>query len=146
MKIDIICVGKLKEDYLTAAQKEYLKRLTPYGRFTVHEVSEGTLEKEAAALEKILPSGAYKIAMAIKGASLSSERFAEKLRMLAVDGMPHAAFIIGGSDGLDERILKICDAHISLSAMTFTHQIARILLLEQVYRAFRIINNQPYHK
>ena len=146
MKIDIVCVGKLKEGYLVSAQKEYLKRLTPYGRFTVHEVSEGTLEKEASYLEKFLPPLAYKISLAINGKSLSSENFAEKLRMLAVDGMSHVVFAIGGSEGLDARIINLCDTSISLSAMTFTHQIARILLLEQVYRAFRIINNQPYHK
>ena len=140
MKIDIICIGKLREDYLRAAQTEYLKRLGPYARLTVIEVTD------ERAMEKALAGGAYPIALAIDGKALTSEGLAQKLRDMAVDGMPHIAFVIGGAEGLSSRILGLCPMRLSLSAMTFPHQLARIILLEQVYRAFRIINNEPYHK
>ena len=146
MKIDIICVGKLKEDYLKAAQKEYLKRLTPYGRFFVYEVQEGSLESEAAKIEKLLADGVFRIAMAIEGESISSMGFAQKLVHLGLNGKSHVAFLIGGSIGLSKDILHSCHLKLSFSAMTFPHQLARIMLLEQIYRAFRIIKNEPYHK
>ena len=140
MRIDIVCIGKLKEDYLRGAQAEYLKRLGPYARLTVIEAAD---EK---AMEKALAGGAYPIALAIDGKMLTSEGLAQKLRGMAVDGTPHIAFVIGGADGLSERILGLCRMKLSLSAMTFPHQLARIILLEQIYRVFRIINNEPYHK
>ena len=140
MKIDIVCIGKLREDYLRAAQAEYLKRLGPYARLTVIEASD---EK---AMEKALAGGAYPIALAVNGKALTSEDMANMLKNMAVEGTPHIAFVIGGAEGLSARILGLCRMRLSLSAMTFPHQLARIILLEQVYRAFRIINNEPYHK
>jgi len=141
MRIDIICIGKLREDYLRAAQAEYLKRLGPYARLTVIETTD------ERAMEKTLTAGgAYPIALAIDGKALTSEGLADKLRGLGVDGTPHIAFVIGGAEGLSAHILGLCRMRLSLSAMTFPHQLARIILLEQVYRAFRIINNEPYHK
>jgi len=150
MKIDIICIGKLKEDYLRAAEAEYTKRLTPYIRLGVRELTESTIEKEAVGICKILENSAgpqsRKIALDIKGKVMSSEGFAGILNNFAIDGNPHVIFIIGGPNGLCDDILRKCHIRLSLSAMTFTHQIARILLLEQIYRAYRIINNEPYHK
>jgi len=140
MRINIICIGKLREDYLRAAQAEYSKRLGPYARLTIIETAD---EK---AMEKALGGGAYAIALAIDGKALTSEGLAQKLRDMALDSTPHIAFVIGGAEGLSARILGLCPMRLSLSAMTFPHQLARIILLEQVYRAFRIINNEPYHK
>ena len=140
MKIDIICIGKLREDYWRAAQAEYLKRLTPYARITIIECAD---EK---ATQKSLAGGGHPIALAIGGKSLSSDGLASMIQNMAIDGMPHIAFVIGGADGLSPQILSLCRSRLSMSAMTFPHQLARIILLEQVYRAFRIINNEPYHK
>ena len=140
MRIDIVCIGKLKEDYLRAAQAEYLKRLGPYARLTVIEVAD---EK---AMERVLTNGAFPIALAIDGKTLTSEDFAKSIQNMAIDGTSHIAFVIGGAEGLSARILGLCRASLSLSAMTFPHQLARIIFLEQIYRAFRIINNEPYHK
>ena len=140
MRIDIVCIGKLREDYLRAAQAEYLKRLGPYARLTIIETTD---EK---AMEKALAGSARPIALAIDGKALTSEGLAQKLQTMAIDGTSHIAFVIGGAEGLSARILELCPMKLSLSAMTFPHQLARIILLEQVYRAFRIINNEPYHK
>ena len=140
MKIDIVCIGKLREDYLRAAQTEYLKRLGSYARISIIETSD---EKS---MEKALANGAYTIALTIDGKTLTSEALAQKLQSMAIDGMPHIAFVIGGAEGLSAHILGLCRMKLSLSAMTFPHQLARVILLEQIYRAFRIINNEPYHK
>jgi len=140
MRIDIVCIGKLREDYLRAAQAEYLKRLGPYARLTVVEAAD------ERAMEKALQNGAFPIALAIDGKALSSDAFAKILQNMAIDGTPHIAFVIGGAEGLSAHILGLCRMRLSLSAMTFPHQLARIILLEQVYRAFRIISNEPYHK
>ncbi|MDR2183731.1 MAG: 23S rRNA (pseudouridine(1915)-N(3))-methyltransferase RlmH [Clostridiales bacterium] len=140
MKIDIVCIGKLREDYLRAAQAEYLKRLGPYARLTVIEAAD---EK---AMERAMVGGAFPIALAIDGKALSSDAFAGILQNMAINGTPHIAFAIGGAEGLSARILGMCRMRLSLSAMTFPHQLARIILLEQIYRAFMIMNNQPYHK
>ena len=140
MRIDIVCIGKLREDYLRAAQAEYLKRLGPYAKLTIVEAAD---EK---AMEKALAGSAYPIALAIDGKVLTSEGLAHRLQSMGIDGASHIAFVIGGAEGLSNRILGLCPMRLSLSAMTFPHQLARIILLEQVYRAFRIINNEPYHK
>jgi 23S rRNA (pseudouridine1915-N3)-methyltransferase len=139
-KISIICVGGLKEAYLRDAQEEFLKRLSPYGKLAVLEVKdEGKIAGRWA-------FGSYKIALSVDGARFSSEELASHLGKLAVDGHSHLEFIIGGSEGLPAEILKSCHLRLSLSPMTFTHQMARIILLEQLYRACRILNNEPYHK
>ena len=140
MRIDILCIGRLREDYLRGAQAEYLKRLGPYARLTIIETAD---EK---AMERALQKAAFPIALAINGKILSSDNFAKTLQNMAIDGTPHIAFVIGGAEGLSAHILGLCRMRLSLSAMTFPHQLARIILLEQVYRAFRIINNEPYHK
>ena len=139
-KIDIVCVGNLKESYLREAQGEFLKRLKPYGKLNITEL------KTNGQIIKTLSPQSYKIAMDVAGERLSSEGFADKLQKLAVDGWPHIELIIGDAHGLEEEILQACHGRISLSAMTFTHQMARVILLEQIYRCCRILNNEPYHK
>jgi len=148
MKIDIICIGKLKEDYLRAAQAEYLKRLVPYAQIAIHELPESDMDKEGTKISKVLPHmrNTHKVALAIGGKALSSVEFAENINNLGIGGMSHLVFVIGGSDGLSDSVLHECNGRLSLSNMTFTHQIARVLLLEQIYRAFKINNNEPYHK
>ena len=159
MKITVVCVGKLKEEYLRAAQAEYVKRLGAYVKLAIVEVAEEKapeglsdreiellLTKEGARIEKALGEGVYAVALAIDGEGLSSEDFAGRWAGLAVGGVSHMAFVIGGSLGLSGHILKRCRMRLSLSDMTFPHQIARVLLLEQIYRAQKINNNEPYHK
>lgn len=148
MKIDMICVGKLKEGYLRAAEAEYRKRLTPYVKLAVYETPESDISKECAGITKLLAArpNSYKAALAIEGRALTSPAFAKTLENLAINGTSNIVFIIGGPTGLAGEVLHACHARISLSAMTFTHQFARVLLLEQIYRAYTIINNTPYHK
>jgi len=146
-KIGIICVGSLKEDYLRGAQAEFVKRLTPYGKLNIIEISQGvTAAEDAPKILKALSPNSHKIALAIEGKSPTSEAFARELSALASSGSSHLEFIIGGSTGLCPSVLAACNSRLSMSYMTFTHQLARIILLEQIYRACRILNNQPYHK
>ena len=161
MQINILAVGRLKESYLTAAQAEYIKRITPHCRMAIIEVpdekapenlspaaTDQLLQKEAMKLEKhLVPGpGVYNIALAIKGKALSSEGFAGTLDQLKLAGHSRFNFIIGGSLGLHTRILNQCPLHLSFSHMTFPHQLMRVILLEQIYRAFKISAGAPYHK
>lgn len=147
MNIQIIAVGKLKEDYLRGAQQEYAKRLSRFCKLKVVEVDEdSTLEREADRIRKVLPVNSHVIALAIEGKKYDSVGFARHLENLMVGGKSDITFIIGGSTGLDKSILKAADSLLSMSDMTFPHQLARIILLEQIYRAFKIINNETYHK
>ncbi|MCI8378488.1 MAG: 23S rRNA (pseudouridine(1915)-N(3))-methyltransferase RlmH [Lachnospiraceae bacterium] len=159
MKITILAVGKLKEAYFAGAVKEYSKRLGRYCRLEVIEVmDERTAEnasgreedlvrqREGERLKKYIKEGAYVISLAIEGQQHSSEDFAQKLHMLGLHGKSHIIFIIGGSIGLAPEILKDSDELLSFSKMTFPHQLMRVVLLEQIYRAYRIIHGEPYHK
>lgn len=159
MKISLICVGKLKEKYLGAAVSEYAKRLGGYCSLDITELpDEKTPDKAGEALEtmikkkegerilKALKEDSFCIALAIEGSMLTSEELADKLQGLFVSGVSHISFIIGGSLGLSKEVLKRADYHLSFSKMTFPHQLMRVIFLEQIYRAYRIINNQPYHK
>lgn len=159
MKIDIITVGKLKEKYLSAACQEYLKRLSSYAKVVVKEVAEeksqdpvhekemeAILKKEGERIAQLLSPQAYVIALAIEGKALSSPAFAEKIQNLAVYGKSHIQFIIGGSYGIHPPLLKQADFLLSFSKMTFPHQLIRVFLLEQVYRAFKINRGETYHK
>ncbi|MCL2169058.1 MAG: 23S rRNA (pseudouridine(1915)-N(3))-methyltransferase RlmH [Defluviitaleaceae bacterium] len=146
-KISIICVGSLKEDFLRGAQAEFVKRLTPYGKLTITEIpASDTPAEDAPKILKALTPSSYKIALTLDGESPNSEQFAKNLENLGIKGNSHIEFIIGGSEGLDPSVLGGAQARLSISNMTFTHQLARIILLEQIYRAARILNNQPYHK
>lgn len=159
MKITLICVGKLKEKYLTQGVEEYTKRLSRYCTLEIMELAdEKTPDHAGAALEdiiknkegerilKFLKEDSYCIALAIEGHMLSSEELADKIDTLGITGISHISFIIGGSLGLSTEVLKRADYKLSFSKMTFPHQLMRMILLEQIYRSYRIMNNQPYHK
>lgn len=159
MNISIVSVGKIKEKYLNEGIKEYSKRLSKYCSLKIIEVddkkaSENLSDKEIDIIknkegEKILskiPSGVYVIALAIEGKQLSSEALSDKLNETMIEGNSHLVFVIGGSLGLSEDVLKRANMKLSFSKMTFPHQLMRMILLEQVYRSFRIMRNEPYHK
>ena len=148
--IDIVCIGSLKEAYLRDACAEYTKRLSTYARLSVIELKEArSPEEEGVAILDVLggpAAGAFIISLDIKGKKASSEEFAERIEKLGVDGQSHIAFIIGGSTGLSDTVLASSDLRLSFSDMTFPHQLMRVILLEQIYRAFRIMRGEPYHK
>lgn len=159
MKVTLICVGKLKEKYLTQGVEEYAKRLSRYCNLEIIELADektpdnasDTMEamikqKEGERILKVLKEDSYCIALAIEGSMLSSEELAGKIDTLGVSGVSHISFIIGGSLGLSEEVLKRADYKLSFSKMTFPHQLMRMILLEQIYRAYRIIKKEPYHK
>ena len=159
MKITVLCVGKIKEAYLRDAIAEYAKRLSRYAELQITEVADERTPDGASASEeakirqvegerllKTLKADAYNVALAIDGKSLSSEEFSGKIEDLCVGGVSHIRFIIGGSLGLSPEVLKACDYRLSFSRMTFPHQLMRVILLEQIYRAFRISTGEPYHK
>lgn len=152
-------MGKLKEKYLSQGVEEYSKRLSRYCTLEIIELAdEKTPDNASEALEEIikkkegerilksLKEDSYCIALAIDGAMLSSEGLAEKVNLLGLSGNSHISFIIGGSLGLSDEVLRRADYKLSFSKMTFPHQLMRMILLEQIYRAFRINSNQPYHK
>jgi len=147
MRFTIVCAGKLRERFYADAVSEYIKRIKRYADISVAEVSDGPDKKaEAERLIKRIPEGAYKISLEINGKSFSSEAFATRLSELMNSGISHIAFIIGGSDGLDESVTALADMHLSFSEFTFPHMLMRVILSEQIYRAMKIINNEPYHK
>ena len=159
MNIDIVCVGRIKERYLTDAIAEYSKRLSRYCKLNIIEVadektpehaSEGVdrqiKAKEGERIAKHLKPGAFVIALAIDGQMLSSEGLAAKVSQLGIQGVSHIQLVIGGSIGLDEAVLKRADYKLSFSKMTFPHQLMRVILLEQIYRAYKINAHEPYHK
>ncbi|AEF95529.1 Ribosomal RNA large subunit methyltransferase H [Desulfotomaculum nigrificans CO-1-SRB] len=159
MKITILAVGRLKEKYLVEGVKEYLKRLNPYARVEISEVpdepcpenappaiEEQVKQKEADRLIKRLRPGTFLIVLDARGKMFTSEELAGKIEELALTGRSDITFIIGGSVGLATSIVDRADLLLSLSKLTFPHQIVRLVLLEQVYRCFRIIKNEPYHK
>ncbi len=151
MKITILCVGKLKESYFKDAITEYSKRLSAYCDLSVVEVADdadsdvAVLNEGKRIIEK-LPDRAYVFALAINGKKLDSEGFSDKLNELMTMGNSHFVFIIGGSSGLSDEVLKRADFKLSFSDMTFPHQLMRVILLEQIYRAFKILRHEPYHK
>lgn len=159
MKITVLAVGKIKEKYFTNAAQEYSKRLSRYCKLEIIETADektpdGASEhenclirmKEGARLKKYIKADAYVIVLAIDGKQTSSEGFADKIDKLGIAGTSHITFIIGGSTGLDDGILANADEKLSFSMMTFPHQMMRVILLEQIYRAYKIINREPYHK
>ena len=159
MKITVITVGKIKEKYLRDAIAEYSKRLSRYCKLEIIEVvdektpdqASGTVEdairsKEGERLLKYIRDDMYVITLEIGGKMLSSEEFAEKMETLGVQGKSSIAFVIGGSIGLGKEVLSRSDYALSFSKMTFPHQLMRVILLEQVYRSYRIISGSPYHK
>lgn len=159
MKMTVIAVGKLKENYWKDAIAEYVKRLGKYCRLEIIEVTDekapenagDTLEhtiraKEGERILKHVREDAYVVTLEIRGNMLSSEELADKIEILGVQGKSHVVFIIGGSIGLGEAVLQRSDYALSFSRMTFPHQLMRVVLLEQIYRSYRIIQGEPYHK
>lgn len=152
MNITVICIGKLKEKFFKDACDEYIKRLGRYGKITIKELAEvqgnsgQDAVKEGQAIIKVLPKGAYIIPLCIEGTEVSSPRLAKKISDLSISGTSEIAFIIGGSDGLSDEVKQKGDFLLSFSPMTFPHQLMRVILLEQIYRAFTIIENTSYHK
>lgn len=159
MNIDIICVGKIKEKYLVDAINEYSKRLSRYCNLRFLEVADEKTEENASDImadkikkteaERILKhvkNGAHIVTLEIEGKMLSSTELATKIEDIGTYGINDIQFIIGGSLGLHKTVTSIANSHISFSKMTFPHQLMRVILLEQIYRSFRIINNEPYHK
>lgn len=159
MNIEIICIGKLKEKYWQDAIKEYSKRLGRYCTLSVTELKEVKLPEGASLADehrviylegrnilKALKDDTYVIALDVKGKGLGSEELASKIEKLGIQGSSRITFIIGGSLGLSKEVLDAADFKLSFSAMTFPHQMMRVILLEQIYRAFKIIKNESYHK
>lgn len=159
MKITVVCVGKIKEKFYRDALDEYIKRLGRYCKIEIAEVADEKTPDEAGEKEETLikdkegerilskiKDDAYVIALAIEGKKLSSTELADKIESLTINGSSHITFIIGGSLGLSQKVLSRSNMLLSFSDMTFPHQLMRVILTEQVYRSYRIINNEPYHK
>lgn len=159
MKITILTVGKIKEKYWNMAIQEYTKRLSRYCKLAIIEVADEKTpdgagqalenqvkEKEGTRILAKIPSDAYVIALAIEGDMPDSIQLSKKMEQLAVRGIFHIVFVIGGSLGLSKAVLERANEWLSFSKMTFPHQMMRVILLEQVYRSYRIMNHEPYQK
>ncbi len=159
MKIYIVSVGNIKEKYLKDAISEYSKRISKFSKVEFINVSDEPIVdkpsqkeidnvkvKEGEKLLKVIPSNSYKVVLDLKGEMISSEGLASKMLDIFSYHNANISFIIGGSLGLDRRVLDNADYHLCFSKMTFPHQLMQVILLEQVYRAFKINNNESYHK
>ncbi len=154
MKINIITIGKIKQKYLQEAETEYLKRLMPYAKIEIIELKEisfdgrdsvdNTRQKEAELIKSRLPKDTTVIALHEEGSAYTSPQFAKWLEMNTTHG-EHLTFVIAGSLGIDRQLLKSCDQSLSLSPLTMPHELARIVLLEQIYRAITILKGKTYH-
>lgn len=159
MNITVISLGKLKEKYLREAIDEYSKRIAAYGKLDIVELTparlsdnpsrteiDSALSKESEEIKKKIPNGSYIFSLCVEGKQKSSEELAKAFKDIALNGKSSIVFIIGSSFGLAPEIKKLSDCRLSFSPMTFPHQLMRVMLLEQVYRAFQINNNGKYHK
>lgn len=159
LNIRLICVGKLREQFYIDAFSEYSKRLSAYCKFECVELNEtklgsnpsdkeiaAALDREAADIERAIGKDAYVIAMCVEGKQLKSESFAQKINDLAVSGRGRLCFVIGGSFGISPRIKQRADMRLGMSEMTFPHHLARVMLAEQIYRGFKILEGSKYHK
>ena len=159
MRVTVIAVGKLKEKYLLNGCKEYLKRLGRFTKATILEIPDEpspanasaaqelqVKQKEGQKIAAVLPKDSFVIALDVNGEKTDSPGLSKKIDNLALQGKSHLTFIIGGSLGLDEEILKLADWWLSFSDLTFPHQLMRLMLLEQIYRSFKISRGETYHK
>lgn len=146
LKITIFAVGKLKEAFWKDAVAEYLKRLSGYATLTIREIPDSNKNKEAEVLLTALPEHTPLILLDIKGKETSSEDLARKLDTYALEGASHLVFIIGGSDGVTPEVRARATERLSFGPITLPHNLARVVLLEQIYRAFKISRGEPYHK
>ena len=158
MRITIVCAGKLKESYLKQGVAEYLKRLTPFAQVDIREIHEEKMPENPSAAEKKqvlaregerllkqVPQGSYLFVLDVYGEELSSEKLAAKIDRLMTSGESHLTFLIGGAFGLSEAIRAAANFRLSFSQLTFTHQMVRLLLVEQIYRCFKINRGEKYH-
>lgn len=147
MNITILCAGKIKEKFFQDAIAEYSKRLSRYCKCKVIEIADGPdMYAERDRFLSHLPDNAYIITLEIGGKKLDSLELSHKIEQLGIEGKSHICFIIGGSDGLADEIKRKSDFALSFSDMTFPHQLMRVILFEQIYRSFKIIAHEPYHK
>ncbi len=156
LKITVVAVGKLKEKFWTAACAEYLKRLSGYAKVAVKEIADvdparaggvdASRAKEGAAILAAIPQSSHVILMAIDGKQRTSEQFSRRLDDLCLSGKSDITFVIGGSDGVDAAVAARADETFSFGPITLPHNLARVVLLEQIYRAMKISRNEPYHK
>lgn len=159
MKIKIYCIGKIKEQFLKDGISEYLKRLQSYAKTEIIEVNDSKVNdnpnnsdinkaknEEGARVLKILKQNEYLVGLDLNRSEFTSEEFACYISKKLVEGGSQISFVIGGSYGLSDELKKRCNSFVTLSKMTFLHQMTRLILLEQIYRAFKILNNEVYHK
>ena len=158
MRFYVVCIGKLKDAYLRDGVAEFVKRMRPYGGITITELKESKIgdkpsdadrkqvvDDEGERLLKVVPKNAYTVLLDVYGKTMSSEDLAKTVAKLEVDGVSDMAFIIGGAFGVSEALRQSVNFKLSFSPMTFTHQMVRLLLVEQIYRASKINRNEPYH-
>lgn len=146
MKINLIVVGKLKEKFLVEGIAEYLKRIKKFAKVEVREVPEcRSVEEEGQKILSLVPKDSWLCVLDVAGEALSSEDFAKKIAALTLSGVSNLTFTIGGAFGLSEELRAAASFRLSLSKMTLTHQMTRLVLVEQIYRAFKINRNEPYH-
>ena len=158
MRFYVVCIGKLKDAYLSDGVAEFVKRMRPYGGITITELNESKIgdkpsdadrkqvvDEEGERLLKAVPKNAYTILLDVYGKTMSSEDLAKTVAKLEVDGVSDMSFIIGGAFGVSEALRQSVNYKLSFSPMTFTHQMVRLLLVEQIYRASKINRNEPYH-
>ncbi|WP_037355314.1 23S rRNA (pseudouridine(1915)-N(3))-methyltransferase RlmH [Selenomonas sp. FC4001] len=158
MKITIVCAGKIKEKYLSAGIAEFMKRLKPFAQVEIREIheekmpdspsdaeKEQVLTREGEKLLKLVPEGSYLFVLDVFGKEKSSEELAASIDKLGLSGRSNITFLIGGAFGLSSEVRKAADELLSFSRMTFTHQMVRLLLVEQIYRAFKINRGEKYH-
>ena len=154
MRFYVVCIGKLKDAYLRDGVAEFVKRMRPYGGITITELNgdkpsdadrKQVVDEEGERLLKAVPKNAYTVLLDVYGKTMSSEDLAKTVAKLEVDGVSDMAFIIGGAFGVSEALRQSVNYKLSFSPMTFTHQMVRLLLVEQIYRASKINRNEPYH-
>ena len=158
MRFYVVCIGKLKDAYLRDGVAEFVKRMRPYGGITITELNESKIgdkpsdadrkqvvDDEGERLLNVVPKNAYTVLLDVYGKTMSSEDLAKTVAKLEVDGVSDMAFIIGGAFGVSEALRQSVNFKLSFSPMTFTHQMVRLLLVEQIYRASKINRNEPYH-
>ena len=158
MRFYVVCIGKLKDAYLRDGVAEFVKRMRPYGGITITELNESKIGdkpsdadrkqvvvEEGERLLKAVPKNAYTVLLDVYGKTMSSEELAKTIAKLEVDGISDMAFIVGGAFGVSDELRKSVNYKLSFSPMTFTHQMVRLLLAEQIYRASKINRNEPYH-
>ena len=158
MKLTIVCAGRIKEKYLSAGIAEFMKRLRPFAQVEIREIheekmpdepsaaeKEQVLHKEGEKLLKLVPAGSYLFVLDVYGTEMASEQLASTIDQLGIQGRSNITFLIGGAFGLSKEVRAAADERLSFSQLTFTHQMVRLLLVEQIYRAFKINRGEKYH-